>query len=541
VTSDNHNDGDNKTPDTSETSSDQTPDTSETSSDQTPEKKTDGANIPTLDVPVVKSNAKAATTAPKNSETLAGSAAPAGNTKSETDSKASSKPTPLSTSSKATSSKATSSKATSSKATSSKATSKPTAKVKSTEKPIPPKRGGKLGAFLALIALAAVAGGGYYGWLYLQDHAAQQTDRDIELTSELKSQRQSLANLQGKLDTVTSLQLKLQQQNNQLGEQAEQVARLKLQVTSQINRLRSLTSSTREDWLLAEAEYLLRLANQRLLTERSTENSLALIQSANNILKDFHEPDLFAVRKQLANDIIALRVAGSVDREGIFLQLTALEALIPDLQLMVSAELSRGEVSVADESLDQIPEEWWSRVISSFKNALSELGNVVRVVDRSEPIEPLLGPQEESLIRQNISFMLEQAQLALLQGNTVIYRSSLEKSRDWIDRYFAMNSQSKVLVAELDKLASISVVQELPDISGSLEVLHNYINQWHLRHDGIDANLQKDVVAPAPVEELTETSTISIGTAKGDEVTKSDSAVKDAETSKPTTSEGTQL
>ena len=30
-------------------------------------------------------------------------------------------------------------------------------------------------------------------------------------------------------------------------------------------RLLSLSSTSREDWLLAEAEYLLRLANQRLL------------------------------------------------------------------------------------------------------------------------------------------------------------------------------------------------------------------------------------------------------------------------------------
>src|SRR5690606_8016466 len=76
------------------------------------------------------------------------------------------------------------------------------------------------------------------------------------------------------LNLIGEVQLTAQQQQAALETLEDQVARLQVTLNGQQERLRALSTTTREDWLLAEAQYLLRLANQRILTERDGANAL---------------------------------------------------------------------------------------------------------------------------------------------------------------------------------------------------------------------------------------------------------------------------
>lgn len=60
------------------------------------------------------------------------------------------------------------------------------------------------------------------------------------------------------------------------------------------------------------------LANQRLLTERDSGNALALLESADEILRKLNEVQLIPVREALAKNIVALKSQPLVDREGYF-------------------------------------------------------------------------------------------------------------------------------------------------------------------------------------------------------------------------------
>ena len=109
---------------------------------------------------------------------------------------------------------------------------------------------------------------------------------------------------------------------------------LQLQLTAQGARLAELGSTSRSDWYLSEAAYLVRLASQRLQTERNTKNPLALLLQADRILLNLNEEGLLSVRTAIADDVASLRLAGSVDVEGIVLELNALAKQINQLELL---------------------------------------------------------------------------------------------------------------------------------------------------------------------------------------------------------------
>src|SRR5690606_3338161 len=112
------------------------------------------------------------------------------------------------------------------------------------------------------------------------------------------------------------------------------VVELTQRLDNTTERVLSLSSVNRDDWKLAEAEYLLRLANQRVLLERNSCNADAMAKSVDEILRDLNDPDDFTVRKALASEIGELVVDGDLDREGVYLRLLALSEEINKLPLI---------------------------------------------------------------------------------------------------------------------------------------------------------------------------------------------------------------
>src|SRR5690606_16217521 len=140
-----------------------------------------------------------------------------------------------------------------------------------------------------------------------------------QLQQQLRAREAEPQQLREQLERA--LNQRLEQQARQ---QEQALTSLEERLENANRRLRAMSSTNREDWKLAEAEYLLRLANQRLLMERDGGNALALAQEVDQILRDLNDTDLFPVRRALARDITALKLADQVDREGLYLQLMAL-------------------------------------------------------------------------------------------------------------------------------------------------------------------------------------------------------------------------
>jgi len=327
---------------------------------------------------------------------------------------------------------------------------------------------------LLLLLTGAVAVTGWYGYQWLeknQQGTSVFAEQQQQLQSQLNQQAQAIELLQRSRSEVAS---QFQQQSRDL---QERVQVLEQRVVAQNKRLLAMSTITREDWLLAEAEYLLKLANQRILIEHSATGAESLLAEADNILRDLEDPDIFPLRKAVKNDLAALRLVEKVDVEGIYLEI---DGLINQLAVL-PIKPNRQEV-MGSEQADQPAspgEGWRSRLKHSFNRFTHTLGQYIRVRDHSVEAKALLAPETAQYLMQNVRLILERAQLALLREQPAIYEQSLQQAGAYIKKFYPESNAASRYRQELQLLSERDIVRQLPDITPSLELLHSYIEQLH--------------------------------------------------------------
>ena len=343
---------------------------------------------------------------------------------------------------------------------------KPSAKSRTTQAPNnkPPKKSFPwFNAILILLLIAALAGASWFGWIEWQQRMIleDQTQRGLAiLDAKVARQQQALSDAE-------------QRQSAEIDQLQKQLYSMRLVANRQAEQILILGSATRGDWLLAEAAYLVRLANQRLQVERSVDNPLAILETVDNIFVQLNDPELLAVRNALAIDIAALRMTEKVDREGIYLELQAISSALETLTLLEShADPEASQSAQTEAGVEPAP----SSLAETVERFTAKFGNLIVLQKRQQPIEPLLSGAQQIMVRQNLYLLLEQAQSALLREEQMIYSSSLSKAEMLLRRYFQLNSESEAIIARLQSLAEQSVNQTVPDISGSQSAIQTALN-----------------------------------------------------------------
>jgi uroporphyrin-3 C-methyltransferase len=351
-------------------------------------------------------------------------------------------------------------------------------------KPAAPARGGALSGLALLLALLAL---GLSGWLFyltrmpaVEPDAGAEPDLRAELSARLQQAEQAAAGDRAQLEeSRAELQRTLQREIQALRSSNEdQFNSLQASQNSQRQRLLEYTTTERSDWMLAEAEYLLRLANQRLIMAADTRSAIALLGSADTILRELEDSELYPVRAAIARDLAALRAVPQVDVEGTWLRLQALIGEVDQLVLFELPEAAVIEAPVAEGT-------WEQRLEQGFRAALANISRYVVVTRRDAPYKPMLSPQWEGMVRQNLRMLLEQARAALLSGNQLLYQQSLENTRRWLNEFFSLKESGvSALDAELADLLDVSIGQEYPDINSSLSALKTVVNTRHMVAEG---------------------------------------------------------
>jgi len=326
-------------------------------------------------------------------------------------------------------------------------------------------------AFLALlIALTALAA---VGWLTWRDQIENEVAGNL-LDAAIRDQALALSGLQ---QQVADLRADSRAERRQLASQIEE-QRARIEVQQQ--NIAELTSIDRSDWELAEAEYLLQLANQRLLLGGGAAAALELFNAADSIMHELDDSGLLPVRAALAQDIAAVKAVPSVDIEGIYLALTATAEQAAALPLIQPPEI-QPEAPPATAA----PTSGWSdRLGAGLEAALAKLDQLVQVRRRDEPYKPLLAPQYEAALRQNLALQFEQAEAALLAGNQKLYEASLDKAQRWITTYFTLDEQATRAVADtLAELKTRQIKPTMPDASASRRALNTFIKSRRALQD----------------------------------------------------------
>lgn len=299
------------------------------------------------------------------------------------------------------------------------------------------------------------------------------------------AQSQQLDQLQ---QADTALRNQIQLQTRTIAQLQQQLAGMQRSLTAQGNRLSELGNVSREDWQLAEADYLLRMANQRLMLEDNSRAALGLVEKVDTILRQVNLPDLYGVRQQLARDITALKLVENVDREGLYLRLRALEEQLIHASIQPQFDMAqpqKGETKAEPTQENQSP---WER---SWQHFTAFLRDSVRPIDGD--INPvMLSPQSETRFRQTLRLNMEQAQLALLRGDSTVYKDALESARELLLTYGTANAQRNALAQQLAELSEQPIQAQMPDLNASQVALYNYIERLH-KASGHDAGTAEEI------------------------------------------------
>ncbi len=333
----------------------------------------------------------------------------------------------------------------------------PTAAVKKQDTGKQPKKSRSLIAILALIlVILALIAIGAIAW------------KGYELSQQVASVKHGLQkNAQSEAGTgqkITRLEKQLRLQASQIQQNGA--------------RLAQLPGADRNDWLLAEVEYLLRLANQRLNLESDVKGSLAIMAAADKVLAETENPLLLPVRQLLVSEIQTLKAVPAVDTSGAVARLQAVQDQIAQLEWMPRTlveetakvePIAQGEVSAWQKFLDK---------------ALAGIAVVVRIREHEKALPAPLTPDQQYYLQQNMHLMLEQAQVALVRQQSDLYQQSIKRTQAWLDEFVMLdNDHAKAVKNTLSELQTCNVAPQLPVISGSLNKLRQLLEQQ--RRNGI--------------------------------------------------------
>ena len=333
-------------------------------------------------------------------------------------------------------------------------------------------------AILALLIALGTLVGGYFVWHEVQRQGAWQQQVLGQIDSRGQSLDQRLETFKDRLDSDLAAS---ERSRRSVEEQQRGLAAAQAGLEEALAALRAQLGRSQHDWVLAEVQYLLTVANQRVQLQRDTVTAIAALESADRRLHSLADPGFNPVREQIAHELDALRAVAVPDLAGIALTLDTLAKTADELPLRdAQARAFSPEPAAATEAP---AERDWLRLPRLIWD---ELKRLVVVRRNDVPVGPMLAPEQQFFLYENLRLQLSMARLAALTGDTASYRASLTTAAGWLGAHFAADApRVGAARAELERLATLELRPALPDVSASLRLLRERMRLADL--EGADA------------------------------------------------------
>jgi len=245
-------------------------------------------------------------------------------------------------------------------------------------------------------------------------------------------------------------------------------------LAEKIAEILKVQDMTNEDvkrvWALAEVEFLLQTASQRVLLAGDSEGARMALSLADEKLKALADPRLYRLRALLSDEQLALASVAKVDIDGMAVRLQSILNQIDNLQVLMAPTIAEEKVASAD--TDVTPADWKAALLTAWDSVRS----LVTIRHQEDGAAAVLVPEERYFLYQNLHLKLETARTALLAGREAVYHDSLTSAEKWLEQYFTGEERDAVL-ADVKALNAEKIVVKMPDISGSLAWLQEKGNQ----------------------------------------------------------------
>jgi uncharacterized protein HemX len=364
-------------------------------------------------------------------------------------------------------------------------------------------RNGLWFGIIMLLIIISVASAGFY---LFQQLRSQQADLGgevnkgdmqlIELSKQISGYQTQLVAIQSQLATVEA---------NVAGKDAhftktladfsklhtEKLDVTRNELTGAVAQVQRQLGKTRGDWLIADAEYLLSIANQRLYLMGDVNTTGEALEAADQRLRESGDAGAFKIREQIAKDIAAIRNVAVADIVGMYASIQSLQDQVDTLVLF----LPYTGKALTEPKAEQKPTD------KEGRNLLDQLEGMVTLRHTEHPIKEILTPEEAQFIREQLRIKLEMVKIALVQQNERLYQSGLADAKKWAEQNFAKNAETSKFIAELDRFNGIKIRSQFPDISLSLKMLRDIAK---LRLEADKAMPSAEKVKSEPVEKPAE-------------------------------------
>lgn len=338
---------------------------------------------------------------------------------------------------------------------------------------------------LNLLFIVLLAAAGYWYWLQQQNQIAQPNPDIIALENAVSVMNTELVQLTSALSanqTLTndhqSLLLEFSEVSAQLTMNIDEIAQRvnlnELKSEGLAKRIAEVSGRRPADWLLAEADYLVKLAGKKLWLEGDVKSAIMLLKSADVRISDLADASLLPVRALLAKDIQTLQQVNQVSTESIALSVSALIAQADNLPLD-TLKLPDVEAPEVTAELSNDVANWQANLKSSW-NAIVD--DFISVNKRTAEVTPFISKKEQWLAREQLKFALLNAQQAVMNHQTQLYQQALQQSLDIVIAHYALdNIGVEAYIDSIQHLILIDTSRELPKQLDAQQPLAEIIEQ----------------------------------------------------------------
>lgn len=358
---------------------------------------------------------------------------------------------------------------------------------------------------LALIALAIIS---FFTFIFNEQKEAFQLELQT-IVNQSTNQRLATEKMETKRLLIQQQTLIEERLNamNQFNKNESQ------KVIEQLQRTVDQLSATKpNDWLIHEAQYLVRVAVRTLWLEKNSKAAIGLLSDADSRLKELNDPSFLPVRQDIREDIAALQLLPQVNTDDILLSLMALTPQVDKLSLTLDHIL---EVETSEETLiltDNVSE-WRTNLSRTWKRFADDF---ITIRSHSNKVEPLLSEAQKQNISMNIKLKLQQAQWAASNVKAKIYQQTLADIQALMSQYFNMEASGNqhfyqsiellknqtVFVEQPTELKALASIQKAIDKKSfvGFETLDELVSQ----DENVDKEVELEVAEPEITKEQKE-------------------------------------
>ncbi len=284
----------------------------------------------------------------------------------------------------------------------------------------------KLAIFALIVAIAGTSG--LFAW---QQQQGKRLSQQIQKKNTLQLQEQQESFSQ-KFNEVIS-QINNTRKINDL--KNKQIVTLNQAIQQLEEKIQQRQPS---DWLLHETEYLIRIAARTLWLEHDTKAAIGLLKDADARLAELDDPAYLPVRELIHQDIKSLELMPKLQTDEIVLALMAMNKQVPMLPLTM-VNLGTDETKEKKVELSNDINDWQSNLAKTWQKFLNDF---IRVRQRSGIVEPLISPEEQQHLKQNLSLKIQLALWSATERKTDIYQTTLTDIQHWLNEFFDLKHPS---------------------------------------------------------------------------------------------------